>query len=89
MSNTAQGAGSERGSAQEPTEQKGLSITQWEPLVSGHADRRHQVELGLQQWLQPGGRGVCTVKEAVHLAAGRTHLESWGEGAQWKSLQWY
>lgn len=61
---------------QGPTEEEGLSIAQGEPLVAGHADRWHQVELGLQQGLKPRGRGVCTVEEAVDLAAGRTHLET-------------
>lgn len=73
-----------------PTEEKGLSVTQWKPLVAGHTDGRHQVELGLQQWLKPRGGGVCTVEEAVDLAAGRSHLEAWGvEGNMGESPCWY
>lgn len=63
-----------------PTEQERLSVAQGEPLVARHADRRHQVELGLQQWLKPRGRGICTVEEAVDLATGRPHLETWVSG---------
>lgn len=70
----------------EPTKQEGLSIAQREPLVARDADGRHQVELGFQQGLEPRGRGVRAVEEAVDLAAGRTHLEAWGKGTRGSPL---
>jgi len=38
------------------------------------------VEGGLQQGLQPGGRGVRGVEQVEHLGAGRVELAHWGVG---------